>query len=663
MDHGACNVIYLDKRAVDEHVRRNTLSESWAVRNNSTPGPGNDSPGYFHSVRPKNPTEVLSNIEHILSVFNEVHVCNTGASCLTRLSDLNENLADLVPTILLIDIPLNEERRLKRLSREPRTPSPNSMRRPLPDNCEPDDLYGMHLLQHVASEIQQRSLSRMVLPIAMLSGVEETERPGAPARTSSASQLLNEGTRSLRYVDAGAVDVYTSPLTKGQVHSLAVHAYRTRKEASKEDTNFLAARRNRKVSWVGVDDTKPYAYLREVMVSGLMGGICNPDTIGDNIDPNDIEVQPERIGVIAKMIGTWEFSAHDFTDDELLYGALLILKHALGMPELEQWRMDTDELTILLLASRTAYNEFVLYHNFRHVVDVLQALFFFLVQIGTLPPYPAGSSSQRKSPPSALAALLKPFDALTLLVSAVGHDVGHPGVNNAFLVALNSPLAQLYNDRSVLESFHCAAYSQILRRYWPGAFSDTGMRKLMINSILATDMGLHFKYMGDLGNLQSQLAHNNNTLDGWSPKVLEEYKELLCGLLIKCADISNVARKFDTAANWARILTDEFSNQGDMEQELEMPTCLFGGPPVLDSVIKMGESQIGFMNIFARPLFEAVSDVVPAMRFSLDEILTNKSIWERKIELERENQTKLAATGMLIPRPSYDTAPSPFSGS
>lgn len=200
----------------------------------------------------------------------------------------------------------------------------------------------------------------------------------------------------------------------------------------------------------------------------------------------------------------------------------------------------------MLLASRAAYNQFVLYHNFRHVVDVLQALFFFLVQIGTLPDYPTSSKPRRRSSQPAIAALLKPFDALTLLVSAIGHDVGHPGVNNAFLVALNSPLAQLYNDRSVLESFHCAAYSQILRRYWPEAFADVSMRKLMINSILATDMGLHFKYMSDLGNLQQKLAHNHNTLDGVNPKTCEEYKELICGLLIKCADISNVVRKCES---------------------------------------------------------------------------------------------------------------------
>lgn len=95
------------------------------------------------------------------------------------------------------------------------------------------------------------------------------------------------------------------------------------------------------------------------------------------------------------------------------------------------------------------------------------------------------------------------------------------------------------------------------------------------------------------------------------------------------------ARKFSVAAEWARILTDEFSNQGNMEKELNIPTQLFGGPPERDSIIKMGESQIGFMNIFARPLFEAVTDILPAMRFSVNELIDNKATWEQRIEDEK----------------------------
>jgi 3',5'-cyclic-nucleotide phosphodiesterase len=201
---------------------------------------------------------------------------------------------------------------------------------------------------------------------------------------------------------------------------------------------------------------------------------------------------------------------------------------------------DAESLTGFLVACRSAYNAFVPYHNFRHVVDVLQAVFHFLVQLGRLPQYPHPDPAQEPLP-SPVAALVRPFDALTLLITAIGHDVGHPGVNNAFLVTLNAPLAQLYNDRSVLESFHCAAYSQILRRYWPAAFQGVEMRQLMISSILATDMGLHFDYMKKLGWMQEKLhANGGSSTDGWNGRLLEEQRALVCSLLIKCADISNV---------------------------------------------------------------------------------------------------------------------------
>jgi hypothetical protein len=173
------------------------------------------------------------------------------------------------------------------------------------------------------------------------------------------------------------------------------------------------------------------------------------------------------------------------------------------------------------------------------VVDVLQATFHFLVRIGSLPPYRSANGLLSGDPKSPIASLLQPFEALTLLITAIGHDVGHPGVNNGFLVTLNAPLAQLYNDRSVLESFHCAAYSQILRRYWPSAFSDCKMRNLMISSILATDMGLHFDYMRKLGQLQDKLRAIGSVED-WEESTKNEQKALACALLIKCADISNV---------------------------------------------------------------------------------------------------------------------------
>ena len=486
-----------------------------------------------------------------------MYTCVSGDTCMARVSHLESLSTNLQPVLVMLGTPADDG--VEGHSGEiPKESSSSDLA----------DCYGLALLQHISAETSTSSLSKLVVPVAMIhkKGSEHatrhafvSNRPSRPSsggspvfgstssspRTAASKLGLAEHQQVLRCVDTGAIDALTSPLQRERLRGLTAHAYRAHKEALSERTKFLAQKRVRKRSWLGNNDNKPYAYLREAMVSGLMKGICNPD---EELHPTDLEKLPylelRREETLSRALGSWAFSGHDYSEDELVHAAFLMLQHVLNMPELDKWRLSAADLRTFLMASRAAYNGFVNYHNFRHVVDVMQAIFYFLIQLGTLPPYPASSVqsgvTRRISP---VAALLKPFDALTLLITAIGHDVGHPGVNNAFLVALNAPLAQLYNDKSVLEAFHCAAYSQILRRHWKAAFEDIPMRGLMINSILATDMGMHFNYMKELGNLQGKVHHNKGT-DGWSPQVLDDYRILTCALLVKCADISNVVSAF-----------------------------------------------------------------------------------------------------------------------
>ncbi len=69
-----------------------------------------------------------------------------------------------------------------------------------------------------------------------------------------------------------------------------------------------------------------------------------------------------------------------------------------------------------------------------------------------------------------------------------------------------------------------------------------------------------------------------------------------------------------------------------METKIGVQTTLFGGPPELGNLIKLANSQIGFMNIFARPLFEGVTKVLPPMHFAVHEMKTNQEIWNEKIK-------------------------------
>jgi 3',5'-cyclic-nucleotide phosphodiesterase len=81
------------------------------------------------------------------------------------------------------------------------------------------------------------------------------------------------------------------------------------------------------------------------------------------------------------------------------------------------------------------------------------------------------------------------------------------------------------------------------------------------------------------------------------------------------------------------ILTDEFSRQASMEQDLGIPTALYAAP--VREIVELGKSQIGFMNMFAIPLFQGVTDVMPDMEFAVNELHLNKSTWEGKIQEEQ----------------------------
>lgn len=275
-----------------------------------------------------------------------MHICQSGSICLKKLAELQQASKSPSPTILLIDVPYDEEQRRKRESREPRTPSPTSFRtRPKTneyESYEGSDIYGVSFLTHISAEIQARNFSRMIVPVVVLSGFErEWASNNLPSPSVHGSQVLSDTFRLTRYLDNGAVDVLTSPISRDSAQGLAVHAYRIYKEVSSSEASFMAQKRDRKLSWVGVDESKPYGYLREAMVSNLMEKICNPGARAENWDIRDVEISQERSQAVAQSIGGWTFSAHELTDDELLHAALLMLQHALMMPEVKGWCMST----------------------------------------------------------------------------------------------------------------------------------------------------------------------------------------------------------------------------------------------------------------------------------------------------------------------------------
>jgi hypothetical protein len=104
-----------------------------------------------------------------------------------------------------------------------------------------------------------------------------------------------------------------------------------------------------------------------------------------------------------------------------------------------------------LFAVRAIYHAPNPYHNYVHAIDVLQATYTFLIDLGVVPSWdyirewtegatPWVRPGEQEKPVAGLGTrrareVLRPQDVLGVMVAAMGHDVGHPGLSNAFMVS------------------------------------------------------------------------------------------------------------------------------------------------------------------------------------------------------------------------------------
>jgi high affinity cGMP-specific 3',5'-cyclic phosphodiesterase 9 len=75
------------------------------------------------------------------------------------------------------------------------------------------------------------------------------------------------------------------------------------------------------------------------------------------------------------------------------------------------------------------------FHNFKHAFCVTQMMYSIL-HMG-------------------LIEKLSMVEKFSMILAAIGHDMDHPGLNNAYQINALTELAITYNDSSPLENHHC----------------------------------------------------------------------------------------------------------------------------------------------------------------------------------------------------------------
>ena len=246
------------------------------------------------------------------------------------------------------------------------------------------------------------------------------------------------------------------------------------------------------------------------------------------------------------------------------------------------------------------------YHNCCHAADMMCSFLFLLTASGYI-------------------KKITSLELLSCVIACMGHDIGHKGKNNRFLILSKDPIAIRYCDMSVQEMMHAAILYEILLtpdyNILSGLSNDQwfSVRKIVVEMILSTDMAKHFEI---LGAVKAKYLNSLQVID------LEnaELKLDVCKNGIKCADLAHAAKDIELHKRWCGLLIQEFYEQGDMEKELGLPVSMYCDRETTD----ISKSQAGFLKNIVEPIYASLNNLLHSSEIEINciaQIKKNKNYW------------------------------------
>ncbi|KAJ3285755.1 High affinity cAMP-specific 3',5'-cyclic phosphodiesterase 7A [Blyttiomyces sp. JEL0837] len=273
----------------------------------------------------------------------------------------------------------------------------------------------------------------------------------------------------------------------------------------------------------------------------------------------------------------------------------------------EQYKMSESRFRHWVARIESGYKPSNPYHNALHAADVTHSMHYYVTR-------------------KRLWDHITKEEQVSALIAPIIHDYMHPGVNNAFLISTTNALAIRYNDQSVLENFHCASIFELIQaeEYDILANFTTESRKLIresvISMVIATDMAMHFDWIGKFKNKLNGVGFNFES---------KQDRKLILNIAIKCADVNNPAKPSESCRHWTELIMEEFFRQGDDEKKKGVPVSMFMNRETTD----IPKCQIGFIDFIVHPLFEAWSGFMQEdLKPQMENIANNKLFWKARSE-------------------------------
>lgn len=327
----------------------------------------------------------------------------------------------------------------------------------------------------------------------------------------------------------------------------------------------------------------------------------------------DFETRQKRISVVID----WNYEVLNQTTAQLVQDSILILE---AMDIVTRFNVQMPTLTRFCTSICNNYRERNPYHNFKHAFSVMQ---------GTCLLLRAGAR-----------IFLEDVETYAMLIAALAHDVGHPGMNNDYFIKARHDLAYRYNDIAVLENMHAALTFELMNmpnhnicETFESDEEWRSFRRVAICAILATDMKVHFELtakLANLGGLDIAVVGDEGKQISETP----EYRELIQKCVVHAADLSNPVLPTKQCEEWAYRVVVEFYQQAQAEKEEGLPFAPFmENHP--DNLKDLANLQIGFINFIVKPFWSSWPRIFSDLGPQYDQLIENLDHWteiKRKFE-------------------------------
>lgn len=306
---------------------------------------------------------------------------------------------------------------------------------------------------------------------------------------------------------------------------------------------------------------------------------------------------PPQVQEALDNIETWDFNIialeKGSSNEPLYYVGMQIFKQ---FEMCEVLNVDDTVVASWLKLMEQNYHRSNTYHNSTHAADVLQATAYLIKAL---------QDELVKQ-----GEILEPMEVAALLISAVTHDVDHPGRTNPFMCNTQHELALLYNDNAVLENHHVSFSFKLTQQHQQANIFQSldtanyrSLRASIVDLVLATDMAKHFEHLAKFK--QTEEGSGTNLL---ATKDTREKWLVIKRILVKCADISNPCRPWELCTDWAKRIAEEYFSQTEEEKERALPVVF---PDFDRQTCKLHATQMKFIDFFISGLFEAWHNYCP----------------------------------------------------